>query len=225
MTEDPSDGEATRTGAEISAPPAAAPPSAGGDHPAWIGDCRILGVLGRGGMGVVYEAEKRSPRRRVALKVVRGESSLDDNHLMLFRREVEVLARLEHPMIARIYDSGRTPEGRHFFAMELVRGRTLDAAMRIDAPLDEAEVRRRLGLIADVADAVHYAHQRGVIHRDLKPSNLVVTEAATGPGSIPGPDGRAASGAGADRPGVKILDFGVARITDEDVRATKVTEI
>ncbi|HET8948075.1 MAG TPA: serine/threonine-protein kinase, partial [Candidatus Polarisedimenticolia bacterium] len=167
---------------------------------------------------------QRSPRRRVALKVVRGEAALDDNHLMLFRREVEVLARLEHPMIARIYDSGRTPEGRHFFAMELVRGRTLDAAMRIETPLDEAETRRRLALLADVADAVHYAHQRGVIHRDLKPSNLVVTEEATAPGAS-GPGVKAGSGPGAARAAVKILDFGVARITDEDVRATKMTEI
>jgi serine/threonine protein kinase/tetratricopeptide (TPR) repeat protein len=207
------DAERTRTGQDLSTPPAGAATESA--HPTWIGDYQILGVLGRGGMGIVYEAEQRSPRRRVALKVVRGEAALDDNHLMLFRREVEVLARLEHPMIARIYDSGRTPEGRHFFAMELVRGATLDAAMQRVAPLDEAELRRRLGLLADVADAVHYAHQRGVIHRDLKPSNLVVTEEGAAPGS----------GAGAGRPTVKILDFGVARITDEDVRATRVTEI
>ena len=221
MTGDPSDdSEATRTGAEISAPPATTPslPSAGEALPAWIGDYQILGVLGRGGMGVVYEAEQRSPKRRVALKVVRGESSLDDNHLMLFRREVEVLARLEHPMIARIYDSGRTPEGRHFFAMELVRGTTLDVFLRGRERLDDRELRRRLSLVADIAEAVHYAHQRGIIHRDLKPSNLLVTEAGTGPG----PGG---AGPGAPRPGVKILDFGVARITDEDVRATRVTEI
>ena len=212
--DDPNEHERTRTGAEISAPPVASPrPSLPGEAPpAWIGDYQVLGVLGRGGMGIVYEAEQRSPRRRVALKVVRGEAALDDNHLMLFRREVEVLARLEHPMIARIYDSGRTPEGRHFFAMELVRGRTLDAAMRRDAPIDEPELRRRLALLADVADAVHYAHQRGVIHRDLKPSNLVVTEAA-------------GTGSAAGAPAVKILDFGVARITDEDVRSTRVTEI
>jgi serine/threonine protein kinase/Tfp pilus assembly protein PilF len=219
MTGEPSDDGATRTGAEISAPPVAAPgpPVVGEALPSWIGDYQIVGVLGRGGMGVVYEAEQRSPKRRVALKVVRGESSLDDNHLFLFRREVEVLARLEHPMIARIYDSGRTPEGRHFFAMELVRGSTLDVFLRRQGPLDDREIRRRLSLVADIAEAVHYAHQRGVIHRDLKPSNVIVTEAGTAPG--PG------SGPGAIRPGVKILDFGVARITDEDVRATRVTEI
>ena len=220
MTGNPSDGEATRTGADLSAPPATTPslPSAGEALPTWIGDYQVLGVLGRGGMGVVYEAEQRSPRRRVALKVVRGEASLDDTHLMLFRREVEVLARLEHPMIARIYDSGRTPEGRHFFAMELVRGTTLDVFLRREGALDDREVRRRLALVADIAEAVHYAHQRGIIHRDLKPSNLIVAELGTAPGAS-GP------GAGEPRPAVKILDFGVARITDEDVRSTRVTEI
>ncbi|HEV8202182.1 MAG TPA: hypothetical protein VGS03_19395, partial [Candidatus Polarisedimenticolia bacterium] len=90
-----SDSQETRTGAEVGSSPAAPPPGASEAHPAWIGDYQILGVLGRGGMGIVYEAEQRSPRRRVALKVVRGEAALDDNHLMLFRREVEVLARLE----------------------------------------------------------------------------------------------------------------------------------
>src|ERR1700752_1526618 len=134
MTGEPSDGEATRTGADVSDPPATAPglPSAGDALPTWIGDYQILGVLGRGGMGIVYEAEQRSPKRRVALKVVRGEASLDISHMSLFRREVEVLARLEHPMIARIYDSGRTPEGLPFFAMELVRGATLDVFFRAE---------------------------------------------------------------------------------------------
>src|SRR5262245_54818852 len=93
-----------------------APPFLAGHSgmPAWIGDYRVLGLLGRGGMGVVYEAEQQSPRRSVALKVIRGDGTVDDAHIAMFRREVEVLARLEHPMIARIYESGRTPDGRHF---------------------------------------------------------------------------------------------------------------
>jgi len=183
--------------------------------PEWIGGYRILGLLGRGGMGIVYEAEQQSPTRVVALKVIRGDAAVDDMHVMLFRREVEVLARLEHPMIARIYESGHTADGLQFFAMELVRGATLSAFLRRDdTPLDDAEVRRRMTLLAEIAEAVHYAHQRGVIHRDLKPANLIVTQ-----GEVPA----GASQAGAPR--VKILDFGVARITDGDVLATKVTEI
>ncbi len=193
------------TGTHSGAPVHAAAAGAG-DLPARIGDYRILGVLGRGGMGVVYEAEQPSPRRLVALKVIRGEASVDEGHVAMFRREVEVLARLEHPLIARLYESGRTPEGQHFFAMELVRGATLSEVLRAhDRPLDPAEVRRRLALFAEIADAVHYAHQRGVIHRDLKPSNLVVVDGSTAR--------------------VKILDFGLARVTDGDAVATRVTEI
>jgi serine/threonine protein kinase/Tfp pilus assembly protein PilF len=190
--------------------------------PERIGDYRILGLFGRGGMGVVYEAEQQSPRRAVALKVIRGDGTVDDAHIAMFRREVEVLARLEHPMIARIYESGRTPDGRHFFAMEAVRGVTLsDFLARRESPLDPAEVRRRIALLAAIAEAVHYAHQRGVIHRDLKPSNLIVIgdeQDSTGRGPRMGAPG-------ADGPRVKILDFGLARITDGDVQATRVTEV
>jgi serine/threonine protein kinase len=181
--------------------------------PGWIGEYRIVGQFGRGGMGVVYEAEQQSPRRVVALKVIRGDGAVDDASIAMFRREIEVLALLEHPLIARIYESGRTPDGRPFFAMEAVRGVTLSEflAGRRGA-LDPAEVRRRVALLAEIAAAVHYAHQRGVIHRDLKPSNLIVTEAA----------GESAGSGGAR---VKILDFGLARMTDTDVQATRVTEV
>jgi serine/threonine protein kinase len=93
--------------------------------PEWIGDYRVLGVLGRGGMRVVYVAEQQTPKRVVALKLIRGDASVDDVHVAMFRREVEVLARLAHPMIAGIYESGGTADGQHYFAMELVRGVTL----------------------------------------------------------------------------------------------------
>ncbi len=185
--------------------------------PERIGDYRILGVLGRGGMGVVYEAEQQTPKRVVALKLIRGDASVDDLHVAMFRREVEVLARLAHPMIASIYESGRTVDGQHFFAMELVRGVTLSEFLRSrTAPLDTPELRHRLAMFAGIADAVHYAHQRGVIHRDLKPSNLIVGE------SDHAAEARESQ---AGLPSVKILDFGLARITDVDVAATRVTEI
>src|SRR5512134_2113 len=120
MSDENTDHEATRSSAG-----GRLPIDTGEAPPARIAGYRILGVLGRGGMGIVYEAEQQSPTRVVALKVIRGEAAVDDLHVAMFRREVEALARLEHPMIARIYESGRTDEGRHFFAMELVRGQTL----------------------------------------------------------------------------------------------------
>jgi serine/threonine protein kinase/Tfp pilus assembly protein PilF len=184
--------------------------------PADVGGYRILGVLGEGGMGIVYEAEQPSPRRRVALKVVRGTELIDDLRLKMFEREATTLGRLDHPHIGRIYESGRTPEGRHFFAMELVRGPSLAAwlAGRPAAP-DRAELELRLHLFRQICDAVHYAHQRGVIHRDLKPSNVIVTDAP-----------QSGTGSGVTVPSMaKILDFGLARITEEDVALTQITEV
>ena len=204
---DPSDG----------GPPTQAPTVDGGgtmaapppleNLPGAIGGFRILGKLGEGGMGIVYEAEQKNPSRRVALKVVRGGHFVDEDYLRMFRREAETLARLVHPNIAAIYEVGRTDDGQHFFTMELVAGKTLGAYVRDRLggghPTRE-QLRERLRLFDTICRAVNYAHQRGVIHRDLKPSNIVVTESGD----------------------VKILDFGLARITDADVAAaTVVSEI
>ena len=93
--------------------------------PAAIGEYRIVGLLGQGGMGVVWEAEQQHPRRRVALKVMRQGHYVDDLHARMFHREAEILGRLKHPNIAAIYESGHTDDGHDFFAMELVRGLTL----------------------------------------------------------------------------------------------------
>jgi tetratricopeptide (TPR) repeat protein/tRNA A-37 threonylcarbamoyl transferase component Bud32 len=161
-------------------------------HPDTIGRYRILGVLGEGGMGIVYEAETTNPVRRVALKVIRRDRITADLSRR-FALESEVLGRLQHPGIAQIYEAG-TADGPHgtqsYFAMELVRGQPLtEFANRRGLGL-----RERLDLFAQVCDAVHYAHRQGVVHRDLKPANLLVDE-----------DGRP-----------KVLDFGVARLTDGD---------
>jgi len=179
--------------------------------PLEIGGYRILRRLGEGGMGVVYEAEQQSPRRLVALKVIRGGSLAHDQAVRLFEREVQALARLKHPGIAAIYEAGQTLDGEHFFAMELVRGETLAAFLarrsrETGRPLDAEEVLRTF---ARICEAVNYAHQRGVIHRDLKPSNILVTGSAAAPDSHTPP-----------LPEIKVLDFGLARITDVDVQAT-----
>jgi predicted Ser/Thr protein kinase len=166
------------------------------DAPERIGPYRIQGVLGQGGMGVVYRAEQDNPRRAVALKVIRpGVESRET--LRRFEHEAQVLAWLQHPGIAQIFEAGvaKTDQGlRPFFAMELVAGQPLSEYAR-GRRLDTAA---RLALLARVCDAVQHAHQKGVIHRDLKPGNILVDPAGQ----------------------PKILDFGVARLTDTDVRAT-----
>jgi len=165
------------------------------------GRYRVIGRLGEGGMGVVWEAEQRSPRRRVALKVLRpGLAS--PRALARFALEAEVLARLDHPGVARVLEAGAFELGgaeRPFFAMELVQGRALDRY----ADEEHLDLDARLALVARVADAVEHAHQKGVLHRDLKPSNVLVTE----------------------RGEPRVLDFGVARLVDADEPAGGAHEI
>ncbi len=178
--------------------------------PASIGSYRILGVLGEGGMGIVYEAEQRHPRRRVALKVMRSGPLVDELRLRLFDREVEMLGRLRHPDIAAIHESGHTDDGRRYLVMERVRGWSLAAWLQsrpVSASDSSAELRLRLRVFARIAEAVSYAHQRGVIHRDLKPANIFVVEDA----------GEAAE---SPEPAVKILDFGLARLADDSAAGT-----
>ena len=170
-------------------------------RPETIGHYRIIDILGEGGMGTVYEAEQDQPQRRVALKVIRPDF-VSAELIRRFSRESEALGRLQHPGIAQIYEAG-TAEGprgpQPFFAMELVKGEPLDAY----AERNSLGTKQRLELFIHVCEAVHYAHQKGVIHRDLKPANILVD--STG------------------QP--KILDFGVARVTDVDVQATRQTSV
>jgi eukaryotic-like serine/threonine-protein kinase len=181
-----------------------------------IAGYRIIRKLGAGGMGIVYEAEQQSPRRLVALKVIRGGAYVDEHQIRLFQREAETLARLKHPSIAAIYESGRTSGGQHFFAMELARGEGLDEYLthhRIAGPAAKEQIRACLLLFLRICEGIGYAHQRGITHRDLKPGNIKVLQA---------PEGDSAASARSHGPQVKILDFGLARITDADVAATTV---
>jgi len=194
-----------------------ATPTGSGPLPGSIAGYRVISKLGQGGMGVVWEAEQEHPKRRVALKVMRLEHQVDDYHTRMFQREVEILARLKHPNIGAIYESGHTDEGYDFFAMELVRGQTLGEWLASRPKLvDSEELSLRLRLFLTISDAVHYAHQRGVIHRDLKPSNIIVGDQDVS---------ESHETASLGRPSIKILDFGLARITDADVQATMISEI
>jgi len=158
-----------------------------------VGDYEILRLIGRGGVGLVFEARQDRPRRIVALKLLRPEFASDEVRRR-FDVEAELLALLEHPGIARIYAAGTvdTQLGpQSFLAMELVEGRTL-----LDYAADEElSARERVRLVAAVCEAMQHAHERGVIHRDLKPGNVLVD--------------------GAGR--TKVLDFGVARATNADL--------
>ncbi|MCO6439385.1 MAG: serine/threonine protein kinase [Phycisphaerae bacterium] len=151
--------------------------------PERLGNYGIHGRLGAGGMGVVYLAEQANPRRLVALKVLRSRGMRRN----ILQREVETLARLRHPGIAQIYEAGiaSTPEGpRPFFAMEFVSStgdtQAAESAAAGRNLLDYASqsptwmIRDRLEIVAQVCDAVDYAHKRGIIHRDLKPANILV---------------------------------------------------
>jgi eukaryotic-like serine/threonine-protein kinase len=169
--------------------------------PERIGQYRIVQRLGEGGMGVVFEAEQYAPRRLVALKVIRPGLHGPDVRRR-FEFEAEVLARLHHPFIAHVYDAGVVEVGRGegiaiplpYFAMELVRGPSIDRWVREHS----ASTRVIVELVAKVADAVEVAHQRGVIHRDLKPANVVVD----------------------DQGDPKVLDFGLARTVELGVART-----
>jgi serine/threonine-protein kinase len=161
-----------------------------------IGDFTLLEPIGQGGMGIVFRAEQRTPRRFVALKLVRPGVSSD----ALLRRlefEADVLGRLRHPGIAAIHAAGRADLGRGpqpYVAMELVDGLPLRRWLEERSPDRPTRVR----VLAAIAEAVEHAHRNGIIHRDLKPENILVEQTGDGP------------------PRPRVLDFGVARFIDAE---------
>ena len=177
------------------------PPSSEAEHPAAldrppskhvgrrVGVYELLEEVGRGGMGEVYRAVRVDGEfeKQVAVKLVRG--GWDAEFIVeRFRQERQVLARLDHPNIARLLDGGTTEDGIPYLVMELIAGIPIDQYCR----QHNLSVDERLQLFQDVCAAVHYAHQRLVVHRDIKPGNILVT----------------AQGA------PKLLDFGIAKIVD-----------
>lgn len=156
-----------------------------------VGNYRLLRKIGSGGMGSVYLAERDDDefRKQVAIKFIRG-SALRENVIKRFRRERQILARLEHPGIARLLDGGTTSRGTPYFVMEYVEGKLL---------LDYCDemgmgIRARVELFLKVCEAVEYAHERLIVHRDLKSSNILV-DAKGQP---------------------KLLDFGIAKVLEPD---------
>ncbi|MFO0832297.1 MAG: serine/threonine-protein kinase [Phycisphaerales bacterium] len=157
-----------------------------------IGPYKLLQEVGHGGFGTVYMAEQEAPvRRRVAIKIVK--QGMDTRAVIgRFEAERQALAMMDHPHIARVLDAGAAPSGRPYFVMELVPGDPITAY----ADRERLSIRERLELFMQVCNAVQHAHAKGVIHRDIKPSNILVTQQ----------DGR---------PHAKVIDFGIAKATDQ----------
>jgi serine/threonine protein kinase/tetratricopeptide (TPR) repeat protein len=128
--------------------------------------------IGRGGMGVIYSAFDHILKREIAIKVLHEQLQHDPNAVLRFEREPQVCGGLQHPSIVPIYDSGYLPDGRPFYAMKIIRGKTL--AELIDEPCDDPSRSGLLEVFRQVCHAIAFTHRNGIIHRDLKPSNIMV---------------------------------------------------
>src|SRR5262249_1970139 len=187
LTESLSDEEARNTAAYLgqdSPGQHAAAKTSGVAEQATIPGYEILGVLGRGGMGVVYHARQTKLKRLVALKMILACAHAGPQELARFRLEAEAIARLQHPNVVQIYEIGEHG-GKPYFSLEFVDGGSLRNTLT-GTPLPAREATR---LVETLARAMQAAHQLGVIHRDLKPANVLLTK-----GGIP-----------------KITDFGLAK--------------
>jgi eukaryotic-like serine/threonine-protein kinase len=199
MTECPRCGRCEEAGATICPSDGAALKS--GPTPRVVDNkYRIEQLLGRGGMGAVYRARDMRLDRLVAMKVVRPELLEDQDARRRFRREAQIVARLQHPGIVSIFDFGTLIGGGAYLVMELVRGEDLRRVLHREGRLEPA---RAVKILAAVCAAIEAAHQEGVLHRDLKPENIL----------LPGGDVEA-----------KVLDFGVAKLVSNPNRPEEPAE-
>jgi len=175
--------------------PGESPAAGPGTRVKYFGDCELLEEIVRGGMGLVYKARQRSLNRPVALKMILAGQLASEHDVKRFYSEAEAAATLDHPNIVPIYEVGQH-EGQHYFSMGYVDGPSLAAKLEPAGWEPKAAAR----LVRQVAEAIQYAHARGVIHRDLKPPNVLL-----GADGVP-----------------RITDFGLAKRvqTDSDLTAT-----
>lgn len=163
------------------------------------GKYKIIDKLGEGGMGTVYRATQMPIDRLVAVKVLLGKLAEDEVAVRRFEQEARAVSKMQHPNTVTIYDYGQTEDGRLYLVMEFLKGRTLTDLLRADGPLDGKRV---IKIIREVCASLADAHAAGIIHRDLKPDNIFLTEV------------------GGDADFAKVLDFGVAKLADNEAAAT-----
>ncbi len=160
-----------------------------------IGKYDIIRVLGKGAMGQVYLAKDEMLEREVALKVMVASIADDEELKQRFNREAKAVARMQHPNVVNVFDLGYHTDGSPYMAMELLRGEDLQKAMRQTPPMT---VQRKVNVLVQVLSGLAHAHQAGIVHRDIKPANIFLNH-----------DGS-----------VKIMDFGVARLTSASMTGT-----
>lgn len=165
-----------------------------GDERTTIGKYEIVSELGRGGMGVVFKAWEESLQRFVAIKMLGDQLTSDENLVARFLREARAVADLNHPNIVQVFSVDKH-EGRPYFAMEFVEGESLTELIRTSQKIEPT---RAVTLLKEVAHGMSAAHDKGVVHRDIKPDNIMLTRHG----------------------GVKVVDFGVARIEDPNTKLT-----
>jgi WD40 repeat protein len=173
----------------------------------------ILGELGRGATGVVYQARQTSLKRIVALKMIGNGAHASSKELARFGAEAEAVARLQHPNIVQIYAIGEH-EGRPYFALELVEGGSLARWLTGNRPAPRDAAR----IIEILARAIHFAHQHGIVHRDLKPANILVKGGMLS-------QGKATINSALVAHQLKITDFGLAKRLDGDTRLTRLGDV
>jgi len=150
----------------------------------------VLGeLIGAGGMADVYAAEDRRLSRQVAIKLLRSDLARDPQFISRFKKEALSAAGLNHPAIVSVFDSGEEA-GNSFIVMELVHGHTLRDLIQGGKVL---EAEQALQIISGVLEALEYSHQNGIVHRDIKPGNIMIT----------------------DKGEIKVMDFGIAKVTDD----------
>jgi len=161
-----------------------------------VGEYQVTGIIGEGGMGTVYSGEQPVIGKQVAIKVLKQALSNDDDVVDRFLAEAKAVNKIRHPNIIDIFSFGRLKDGSQYFVMEHLQGRSLGTYLKEHKPVG---YRVAMDILDQVLDALHAAHEHGIVHRDLKPDNIYL----------------------ADRPGggviVKLLDFGVAKFTEEGI--------